>query len=47
MIRRGGFQKCLGALKSCKELVKFECCIKIAFFNVWIRYFVWNFKGAH
>ena len=24
----------------------FYCCIKIVFFNVWVRYFVWNFKGS-
>ena len=24
---------------------QFQCCIKIISFNVWVRYFVWNFKG--
>ena len=27
-----------------KELLKFQFCIKIKYFNVWVRYFVWNFK---
>ena len=22
-----------------------QCCIKFISFNVWVRYFVWNFKG--
>ena len=33
------------ALKS-KELLKFQCCMKIVSFNAWVRYFVWNFKGS-
>ena len=28
-----------------QELLKFQRCIKITPFNVWLRYFVWNFKG--
>ena len=28
-----------------QELFKCQCCIKIASFNVWVRYSVWNFKG--
>ena len=27
------------------ELLKLECCTKVISFNVWVRYFVWNFKG--
>ena len=27
------------------ELLKLECCIKVISYNVWVRYFVWNFKG--
>ena len=26
------------------ELIKFQCWIKISF-NVWVKYFLWNFKG--
>ena len=29
-----------------RELVNFQHGIKIVSFNVWITYFVWNFKGA-
>ena len=28
-----------------EELLKFQCCIKIISYNVWVRYFEWNFKG--
>ena len=27
------------------ELLKSQCCIKIISFNVWVRYFLWNFRG--
>ena len=40
----GAFQKHLWALKI-QELLKFQCCIKIVSFNIWVTYFVWNFKG--
>ena len=33
-----------GHFKNSCEL--FQCCIKIASFSVWVRYLVWNFKGA-
>ena len=36
----GAFQKRVRALKPTS--LNFQCCIKI---NVWVRYFVWNFKG--
>ena len=29
-----------------QELLKFQHCIKSVSFNVWVRYFVWNFKGT-
>ena len=41
----------VGRFKNAHELLnlgvlsKFQCCIKITFFNVWEGYFVWNFKG--
>ena len=28
-----------------RELLNFQHCIKIISFSVWVRYFVWNFKG--
>ena len=34
-----------GHFKNAFELLKFQCRIKIISFNVWVRYFVWNFKG--
>ena len=40
----GAFQTCRWALTS--KTLKFKCCIKIVSFNVWVRYFVWNFKGT-
>ena len=40
----GAFQKRVWALKS--KSLKFQCCIKIISFNIWVRYFVWNFKGT-
>ena len=27
------------------ELLNFQHCMKWSSFNVWVRYFVWNFKG--
>ena len=43
----GGAQKHLhGLLLEIQELLKCHCCIKIISFNVWVRYFVWNFKGT-
>ena len=43
--RPWGVQKHVWALKT-KELLKCQHCIKIVSFNVWVRYFVWNFKGT-
>ena len=31
---------------STQELLKFQRCIKIVFFIVWVRYCGWNFKGT-
>ena len=39
----GVYKMCMSSL--IQELLKFQCCIKIISFNVWVRYFVWNFKG--
>ena len=35
-----------GVCVSRRELLNFQHCIKIASFNVCVRYFVWNFKGT-
>ena len=47
---RVGHARAGGHFKNTYELLnvralKFPCCIKIISFNVWVRYFVWNFKG--
>ena len=34
-----------GHFNNAYELLRFQCCIKITSFNVWVRSFVWNFKG--
>ena len=34
-----------GRFKEAYELLNFQCCMKCISFNVWARYFVWNFKG--
>ena len=39
-VLRGACQKCTW------EFLKCQCCIKSISFNVWVRYFVWNFKIA-
>ena len=38
-------QMCIWAFKPFKDLGVFKCAEEIIFFNVWVRYFVWNFKG--
>ena len=40
---RGYFQSTYELLNL--TALKFQCCIKIASFNVWVRYFEWNFEG--
>ena len=43
----GSFQKHLSALKSKSSWIfKFHQWIKATSFNVWVRYFVWNFKST-
>ena len=42
---RGGISKTILS-SSILEHIQFQCFIKIAPFNVWVRYFEWNFKGT-
>ena len=42
---RGAFQKHLSELLNLRAL-NFHLWIKSTSFNVWVRYFVWNFKGT-